>query len=338
MGEIISSEVDEKTGEVVDTKEEINYDKPPETVEPEPEVPDPEKPEETPSGDEPAPAPDTPGAEPDKEPEKEPEKPAETETPEDGDKTPEELEAEKQAKEAAEAEAETEETPEKPKKKGRMERRVDKLTRDNSILEEENVRLRAGQQPAPAAPVATDIGEPPKEADFDNWNDFNRAETAYEVKKGIAEDREQQAQVAGEAQNREIFSRHQQRVEVARGNHEDWDEVAQQAQFPVPAGVQLYIMQDDAGAEILYHLAKNPEVSRKLSQMPDVLAIAEVGKIAASLAGDSKTAPVPTGKPVSTAPKPRKPVGGGATKNKLPLDDPRVSQAEYDRRRSAGEV
>ena len=343
MGEVTSSTVDRKTGEIVETTEKIDYGKDPEPGEAE--APEPEKPE-TPA--EPG-AEETPAkGEPEKPEEPEPGKEEPEEKPEDKEERPKEgeesekeelSEEERKAKDEAE---EQKETPKKPKKPGRLERRVDKLTATNSILEEENARLRAGQQPAQPAPIEAEVEEPPKESDYDSFEKYNQAVIAHEVKKGIAADQQQRAEAQANARNQEIFSGHQQRVSVARENHDDWDEVAEQAQFPVPPGVQLFIMQDEAGAEILYHLAKNPEVSRKLSRMPDVMAIAEVGRIAASLAGSSSPAPVPTGKtgkPVSKAPKPTKPVGGSGTgSSKLALDDPKVPMKEFNRRRDAGEV
>lgn len=241
-----------------------------------------------------------------------------------------------------------EEKVEKPKKKDRFQKRVDKLTHDKRILEEDNARLRAGQQPQPVAVQEVEETEPPKESDFKTYEEFEDAKDEYKFRKRYGEEKQKEADARVEARNQQIVSEHYQRIEVARENHDDWDEVAAQAQnLRVPDAVGALIYEHKAGPEILYHLTKNPEVAANLWQMSTVSAVAEVGKLAASLASNSSPAKQvqppsesseKSAKSVSNATPPIKPVGKrGAHKTKRSLDDPDLSPAEFSSRRDKGE-
>lgn len=353
MGDVTSSSVDPKTGEIVVKTEKMDYTKEPGEEEPVAGSEATSKPVEPAEGAE-KPATDAAAAETGKE-----EKPDEADDGKDdpgGEEPakPEDQEAaagEEGSKEASEAAGETEEkpgeAPKKPKKKGRMERRVDKLTREKGILEEQIAGLRAGQ-PKPAQVVAApaegkaEEEKPPKEEDFETYGEYVDARSTQAARKEYARLEQEKAKTASEAESKRALSEHFKRVDSASARYEDWDEAKQQLP-PIPPAVTNLIIEDEAGPDILYHLAKNPEFAAQLWKMSEIKAVAEVGKLAASFTPDPKATkpPVPTGNevPVSNAPKPTKPVGGsGASKYKLALDDPRVGPAEFARRREAGEA
>lgn len=293
------------------------------------------------------------------EPEADPEKKSEEETPakeeseteENGEETEETTETEEETDEDEVAAAA--EKGEKPKKKERFQKRIDEKTkqvyeeRGRRIAAEQEVeRLRGGQQTSQTAVQETVETEPPKESDFKTFDEFEDAKDEYKFRKRYGEEKQKEADARVEARNQKIVSEHYQRVDVAREKYDDWDEVAAQAQnLRVPDAVGVLIYEHDAGPEILYHLTKNPEVAESLWQMSTVKAVAEVGKLAASLT----SSPAKKGKPpsesseksaksVSNATPPIKPVGKrGAHKTKRSLDDSDLTPEEFMKRRDQGE-
>ena len=313
---------------------------------------------------------DEPEAEPKKEPEEpaaeEPEKTEEPEPEADPEKKSEEETAAKEEPETEKKEEETEETPateeeteevevvaeaEKgppPKKKDGFQKRVDKLTHDKRILKEENARLRAAQ----AQPVAVQEvveTEAPKESDFsgpDGYEKFHKAEVKFEAKQVYREEKAKEAEAAEQARVAKVVFDFEQRKVAALERYPDWEEVSAASRSPIPPpAVANLIHEHEAGPDILYYLAKNPEVAEKLWQMSPVSAVAEVGKLAASLT----SSPAKKGKPpsesseksakyASNATPPIKPVGKrGAQKTKRSLDDPDLTPKEFMERRDKKE-
>lgn len=228
---------------------------------------------------------------------------------------------EEQPKPETVTETVTEETEEQKKHKGGFQRRIDRLTRDvhsyKEALEEERLarqRLEArlaGQSAGETKPTAGDDPEPT----IDNWKgtyeELVKAQAKWAARQEFhALTKKQQEQAESEAHNaelKEVFDTHQERLNAARDEYEDFDEVtAPLGRSVVPEPVGLAIMELDNGPAVLYHLGKNPEKLRKLNELSELSALTELGKIAASLSEED--APSPTPKPVTQAPDPIKPI------------------------------
>ena len=80
----------------------------------------------------------------------------------------------------------------------------------------------------------------------------------------------------------------------------------------------------------MYHLSQNPEECDRIAGLNPMMAIKEMGKLEARLE-DASTGPSSSGFSVTKAPRPIKPVGGGATASTARLDD--LPYQEYKRQR-----
>lgn len=143
-------------------------------------------------------------------------------------------------------------------------------------------QLEAGQQKSgPAA-----VKEPPKEpvaADFATVQEYTDALVSYRVDQCL---REKEAEAQREAEQRESEARQREfgkRIATAREKHEDFDDVLSSIKGTdldrVHADVTEYLQESDHGAELLYHLAKNPDVLERLRKLTPRKFIAELGKL-----------------------------------------------------------
>lgn len=164
----------------------------------------------------------------------------------------------------------------------------------------------------------------PEPVDYSRVDDPDEAlalRTAAKVKESLAGDVESRVQYA-EAQAQRAL---QENVEAVfadgRERMPDFDQVVT-PQTPVHANAVPFIAESEAGAEILYHLGKNPTVARDLwhkFQTAPAQALIELGRIEARIAK-------PAANSVSKAPPPAKIVTGGS--NPPSFDPQRASVSD----------
>jgi hypothetical protein len=216
----------------------------------------------------------------------------------------------------------------KSKGKGGFQRRIDKLTKQLRLTEQERDTLReksvkpAAEESQPPTPKS----DKPKIEDFqspDEWADARDAWKANEERKAEFQERQ-----------REVLDGFKKQINEVREQNDDFDEVMNQ-NIVIPMSVQDAIPTLENGAAVAYHIAKNPDIAKELMDMLPARAIAEVGRISERLLSASSTArPAPVKKIVSKAEAPIQPVGGTA-KSTVPLEE--LPPHEYQRIRNAEE-
>jgi hypothetical protein len=196
------------------------------------------------------------------------------------------------------------------------QRRSDRLMRHNEELTRRSNPL--AQQPAAQQPAAQ---QPQPSL---NPNDIGElaAQKAREL-----------LQQQAETERRAEFD---SRVDKFASEVEDYDEVVTD-RTPVSEHMAAAVMDSDIPGDLLYYLGKNPDVARKLYQLPLTKAAKEIGRIEDRLIAERKKA---AEKPVSKAPPPPPRIegaGDGSTKAKPddPASDADLSDAEWTRRRNA---
>jgi hypothetical protein len=99
----------------------------------------------------------------------------------------------------------------------------------------------------------------------------------------------------------------------AKAKYPDFLEVVGKADTQVPNAVLQYITESQFGPDIAYHLASNPEAVAKISKLPPIKAIAEIGKL--ELTFETPKAEKPEPKPVERggAPPPITPLSGSGS-------------------------
>lgn len=220
----------------------------------------------------------------------------------------------------AEGAGETE-TPQK-----RESRRQRKLTRerDARIAAETELRLlkeaqaRTERQPAPA-----DDGAPKREQ-FQTYEEFIEARADWRaeqrasetVRKALEESKKSETESKTRAEQDKTAKEWNAKVDTARDDIEDFDEVCAESQAVVTQPMSAAILESDKGAHIAYYLAKNPQEAERISKLSP-------SKQAAAIVALEDKVARPAKRP-SNAPAPISPVGKrGAPESEdhLPGDD-----------------
>lgn len=212
----------------------------------------------------------------------------------------------------------------RPKKRTGIERMRDQIAR----LTAENASLRSaptGAGEGRGKAIEKEIGAAPKEADFDDYAAFERAQRQYDVRLALAEqraaDREAQASTRAERAKAEAIEAFHDRCDEVRDRLPDFDSVFASAKDrPISAHVQDLVVESEKGGLLAYYLAKNPAELAKLNGMSERQAAKAVGALETRL-----TLAKPNRTPA--APAPARPVSGAAA----PGPDPsRMTFAEYE--------
>jgi hypothetical protein len=191
------------------------------------------------------------------------------------------------------------------------------------------------EDPEPSEEVNPKTGKP-----WQDWKEFSRAHAAWAYRQEQAKAQERSAAKSEETQMAENFKAHTERIKAAEAKYDDWDEVAETAHNgQLSEAVGLAIIELDNGADVLYKLAKDPELLKQVQGMTDVRAIAKLGAISAALTGEkpvTKDTSPPKEKPKSSAPAPITPVDASSTK--AALDTSKMSIGDYIKGRNEGRI
>lgn len=206
----------------------------------------------------------------------------------------------------------------------------------NNILRRENAELQRQLEDAqrrlkPANESAPEDKEP-QEADFNgDYIAFERAKTAYEVRKVVRE--ENQRLEAGKRSSeqaeewREHVTAHEERIEEARDVITDFDEVMATAKdIRINPEVGKEILLSEKSALLSYYLAKNPDKALALNGMTGRELAREIGRLEGSVR-------MPAAKKQTAAPAPITNIKGGAAPS---FDPSSSSMEEYVAKRTAG--
>ena len=260
---------------------------------------------------------------------------------------PSEMPEEAEATEGEEDDAENDEaSEERPKKKGGFKRRIDKLNARNAEKDREIQYLReqlAKQNPGEkqpeqkAAPQTGSEGKPSPD-DFETHADYVEALTDWKLdqkdKAKEAKSKEEQAKAASQ----KAFESHSDRVRNFAEKHDDFFEVIEDCDVIMPVGVQQAIVESDLGPELMYELAKQPELAEKISRLGHIAALREIGKLESRIEAKSASAKEEI-KEVkkSKAPTPITPVGSKAkvaakSYDEMDYEEYRAARAEEERK------
>jgi hypothetical protein len=197
-----------------------------------------------------------------------------------------------------------------------VQRRIDELTRQRheaerraSELEQRLQQLQSGTQSSGQAPATK-----PDPRQFEDYGDYVAALTKYEAAQLLGQRDQQQAQALQQQRQQLTQQAEQARAEAwterqtaARTALPDYDTVmAAAANVHVSAAVQDALLDSDRGPELAYHLAKNPAEAQRLNGLSPRQVDREIGRLEERLSR-------PATPPVSKAPPPLKPLGGGGS-------------------------
>ena len=226
------------------------------------------------------------------------------------------------------------EEPKERKPNPKLERRFSEITKQREAAREEARREREAREALearlkeletkvnpPAAKPDDDLGPEPKPEQFSDMYEYAKALAEYTADKKLAErDKAEKARQAA-AEQEAKFKSWADRVNAAKNDLPDFDDIVQSSDVRVTDPVRDAIMESEHGPRILYYLAENAEYAKKLGDMSVVSAVREIGKIEAQFERDTKAAK--EAKPVvgkSKAPAPISPLRGAVNTVDAGLD------------------
>ena len=248
---------------------------------------------------------------------------------------------ESQPAEEAEGDAPDATEEEKSESAKRRERRKAQMDRLRKEAEEAKVKAREVEQRLEKVRQrAEQSNTPPKESDFQDYNEYLVALGAYQAAKQFdnrtIQDIEEQTkaeqdrlkQIEQQAM-RELAQGWADQVADAKTRYADYEKVAYTA--PISDRVANWIAQSDMGADVAYYLGMNRDAAVAISQMAEfnpIEAARELGRIEARL-----SLPKPNMRPSAPDPvSPVKPKPSG-------MKDPRkMSFEEYREARKTGKI
>lgn len=207
----------------------------------------------------------------------------------------------------------------------KLERRFSEITKQREAAREEARREREARESlearlkeleskvSPPAQADTDeLGQEPKPEQFSDMYEYAKALAEYTADKKLMERDKQEVARKAAAEQEVKFKAWADRVNAAKNDLPDFDDMVQSSDVRVSDPVRDAIIESEHGPKILYYLAENSEFAKKLADMSVVSAVREIGKIEARFVRDTKES-APEVKPAavkSRAPAPISPLRG----------------------------
>lgn len=193
---------------------------------------------------------------------------------------------------AAEKAEPTEERKQNPK----IEKRFSEITKQREAARQEAERERQARlelenkvremeaKLTPAKPQEPAEADPkPKPEQFSDMFEYAEALSEWTADKRIREEKVKEAAQKAEQERQQLLNTWASRVQDFRAKTPDFDDMVGSADVVVSNEVRDAIFESDVGPQILYHLAENPDVAKKLSGLSPISALRMIGKLEAKL-------------------------------------------------------
>ena len=228
----------------------------------------------------------------------------------EADTSSEPAEIEKQSKPQAEEEAKEAEA-EKPKDK--LNKRFEKVSRraeeaEAKAREYEN-RLKEYEARGPEPAVKKVVEGKPDASQFNDAFEYAEALAEWSAENALKQRDEQEAVRKQQAEQEKITKSWNKKLDKAKAQYSDFDDVVKSANTVVSNEIRDSILESDVGPQLLYFLASDEDFAKKLTEMPVIKALREIGKLEARF--ERKEEPKVATAPRSKAPEPIKTLSGG---------------------------
>ena len=226
-----------------------------------------------------------------------------------------------EAEERSEPEIEEKEQEEKPKANPKLERRFSEITKQREQARQEAQREREQREALEArlaalekqtAPQVQKVDEEPQPSQFNDAFEYAKALAEYTADKRIEEMKRQEADARQAQERQKVIETWASKVQAAKATLPDFDDIVASSDVVVNDDIRDAILESDVGPQILYHLAENDDVAKKIAGLSAKQALREIGKLEARFEA-KETAP--EAKPVvrSKAPAPIQPLRGSSS-------------------------
>jgi len=250
------------------------------------------------------------------------ESPAETEAVKETEPVAEDDQSEpKEAEKEANQEGERKQNPKLEKRfseitKQREEARKEAQNERQARVELEQRLAALEQQRQPQQQSYVD--QEPQPSQFNDAFEYAKALAEFSTEKALAERDRQLAQQREQEAQQKIIQSWAQKVQEAKAELPDFDDLVASSDVVVNNAVRDAILESDVGPKILYHLAENNDLAKKIASLSPNAALREIGKLEAKFEVNpetKQTAPVVRSK----APTPIQPIRGGQGKADVPI-------------------
>jgi hypothetical protein len=250
------------------------------------------------------------------------ESPAETEAVEETEPVAEDDQSEpKEAEKEANQEGERKQNPKLEKRfseitKQREEARKEAQNERQARVELEQRLAALEQQRQPQQQSYVD--QEPQPSQFNDAFEYAKALAEFSTEKALAERDRQVAQQREQEAQQKIIQSWAQKVQEAKAELPDFDDLVASSDVVVNNAVRDAILESDVGPKILYHLAENNDLAKKIASLSPNAALREIGKLEARFEVNpetKQTTPVVRSK----APAPIQPIRGGQGKADVPI-------------------
>ena len=221
------------------------------------------------------------------------------------------------ATETPPAEVKAEPPDAQPEKHGqsRFERRISKLYRK---LGEADARAAALQKELETfkTPTTKAPDGAPRLEEYDDIEKYADAKAEWAKSQALKDHEAKQRTAAQSAQQQKLTASWEERATAAQEKYDDFDEIVGELTPTSPLSVAL--MREENGADVAYHLGKNPKEAMRIVQLEPIDQILAIGRLAAKLSSEP-----PVAKQPSKAPPPITPVSGktAAVSDEISPDD-----------------
>lgn len=227
-----------------------------------------------------------------------------------------ESEAQSESSDAGDEAKATDERKQNPK----LEKRFSEITKQREAAREEAKRERERseslesrlreleQRSAPQQNTVQSNDQEPQPSQFNDAFEYAKALAEYSTEKALKERDKQDADRRATEERNKVLNTWSQKIEAAKSEMPDFDEMVQSADVAVPDYVRDAIIDSDVGPKVLYHLAENPDYARQISEMNPAKALRELGKLEARFEVKGEPAQSKTVVSKSKAPNPISPI------------------------------
>ena len=193
----------------------------------------------------------------------------------------------------------------KQREDARKEAQKEREARES--LEKEVIALRQQSQP----PQARTPDAKPQPSQFSDAFEYAEALSEWSTEHALAKRDQEERDRRADQERQKVISSWTQKVATAKSEMPDFDDMVASSDVVVPDHVRDAILESDVGPRILYELADNAELAKKITGMSANAALREIGKLEAKFESKTETrSSNPVGK--SKAPTPINPIRGVA--------------------------
>jgi len=225
-------------------------------------------------------------------------------------------------------EAEKEANQEGERKPPKLEKRFSEITKQREEARQEAQRERQARVELEQRLAALEqqrqpqqqsyVDQEPQPSQFADAFEYAKALAEFSTEKALAERDRQVAQAREQEAQQKIIQSWAQKVQEAKAELPDFDDLVASSDVVVNNAVRDAILESDVGPKILYHLAENNDLAKKIAGLSPNAALREIGKLEARFEATpetKQTAPVVRSK----APTPIQPIRGGQGKADVPI-------------------